>query len=288
MKKKLFKKNNKNKHKIFDLIALFAIFFITASIYFLFSRKTEYLYITIRLFNHEYPENYIDTNQPKAWYVEQIIPGKSQKNQLGETLIEIADVYSYPNAYVFNDVYVTLKIKALQNKVTKQYLYEGIPLLIHDVRSFKVKDLLISGEIIDLFEKKRDLKSFKLVLKIKENEVKVDYVNNSQVLIKGIDNHIADLLKEGITVKDSENTNLVEVTKVEKNPGERELTNTSGIVKIIDPERTQVYLHVDLLAENINDYYFYRKKESLLVGENLWLNFDQVSVLGEIISVEEN
>jgi len=45
---------------------------------------------------------------------------------------------------------------------------------------------------------------------------------------------------------------------------------------------------VNLLAENINDYYFYRKKESLLVGENLWLNFDQVTVIGEIISIEEN
>lgn len=284
--KKIFKKNNKNKNKIFDLIALFAIFFITASIYFFFSRKTEYLYITIRLFNHEYPENYIDTNQPKAWYVEQIVPGKSQKNQLGEALIEVADVYSYPNAYVFNDVYVTLKIKVIQNKVTKQYLYEGIPLLIHDIRSFKVKDVLISGEIIDLFENKRELKKFKLLLKVKPN--KTDYTNNSQLLIKGIDNHVANLLQEGLKIRDSEDTTLVKVTKVEKKPGEREFASINGIVKIIDPERTQVYLHVDLLAENINDYYFYRKKESLLVGENLWLNFDRVSVVGEIISIEEN
>jgi hypothetical protein len=284
--KKIFKKNNKNKNKIFDLIALFAIFFITASIYFFFSRKTEYLYITIRLFNHEYPENYIDTNQPKAWYVEQIVPGKSQKNQLGEALIEVADVYSYPNAYVFNDVYVTLKIKVIQNKVTKQYLYEGIPLLIHDIRSFKVKDVLISGEIIDLFENKRELKKFKLLLKVKPN--KTDYTNNSQLLNKGIDNHVANLIQEGLKIRDSEDTTLVKVTKVEKKPGEREFASINGIVKIIDPERTQVYLHVDLLAENINDYYFYRKKESLLVGENLWLNFDRVSVVGEIISIEEN
>ena len=158
--KTAIKKKLKNISSL-DIFALFALFFITALTYFVFSRKTEYLNVTLRLFNQDSPEYVLNSNQPKSWYVEQIQIGTAQKNQLGETLVEVTDVYSYPNGYVYEDVYVTLKIKAVQNKITKQYVYEGSPLLIHDVKSFKIQNLLVTGEIIDIFEKERELKKEK-------------------------------------------------------------------------------------------------------------------------------
>lgn len=283
MNKKLIKKIKKISS--LDIIALFTIFFITASAYFFLSRKTEYLTITIKLFDRDTPEYTIDSNLPKSWYIEQIEVEKAQKNQFGEKLVEIVDVYTYPNAFVYNDVYVTLKVKAIQNKITKQYLFEGSPLLIHDIRSFKIQDLLLHGEIIDISEKERETKKFKVVLELLPKNI--DYVNNSESLILGLKNYIADLFVEGLAVKDSKNTELVKITKVEKKPGERIIANTNGLIKYLDTDRTQVFLHVDLLAEKINDHYFYRKKETLAVGENLWLNFDEVNVVGTILSIEE-
>jgi len=283
MNKKLIKKFKKVSS--LDIIALFTIFFITASAYFFLSRKTEYLDITIKLFDHDAPEYAVDSNLPKSWHIEQIEVGKAQKNQFGEKLIEIIDVYSYPNAFVYNDVYVTLKVKAIQNKITKQYLFEGSPLLIHDIRTFKIQDLLLHGEIIDISEKERETKKFKIVLELLPKNS--SYVNNSDSLILGLKNYIADLFVEGLVIKDSKNTELVKVRKVEKKPGERIIANTNGLIKYPDTDRTQVFLHIDLLAERINNYYFYRKKETLAVGENLWLNFDEVNVVGTILSIEE-
>lgn len=283
--KTLFKKKLKNITSL-DIFGLFILFFITALTYFAFSRKTEYLNVTIRLFNQDSPEYVINSNQPKSWYVEQIKVGTAQKNQIGETLVEVIDVYGYPNGYIYEDVYVTLRIKAVQNKITKQYIYEGSPLLIHDIKSFKIQNLLVSGEIIDIFEKERELKKFKV--KVELNPKNVDYTNNSDSLIRGVENYVANLLKKGLTVKDSRNTNIIVVTDVEKKPGQRIVTTNSAIHYLADPETTRVTLHLDLLAEKINDKYLYRKKEAMLVGEKIWLTFDQVSVVGTITEITEN
>lgn len=288
MKKKLklkFQKRIKDLSSI-DILGIFAIFFITATIYFFFSRKTEYLNITIRLFNQDAPEYVLDSNQPKAWYIDQIITGKAQRNQLGETLIEITDVYSYPNGYLYNDVYVTLKIKAVQNKITKQYIYEGSPLLIHDVKSFKIQDLLLSGEIIDIHNQTRELKKFKVVFKLFPKRIGDGFVNNSDSMIYGIDNYVAELIKEDLAISDSEGTELVKINKIEKSPGKRVLTTNNGLISIHDPDRTQVILYTDVLAEKINNHYYYRKEEPLMVDEQIWLTFEKVTVPGTIISIE--
>jgi hypothetical protein len=286
MKKELqtkLKKRFKNISSI-DILGLFAIFFITSATYFFFSRKTEYLDITIKLFNQDTPEYSLDSNQPKSWYIEQIQKGKAQKSQFGESLIEIKDVYSYPSAYVYNDVYVTLRLKAVQNKITKQYTYESSPLLIHDLRSFKIQDLLLNGEIIDIANKPRELKKFKV--KVELDPKKVDFTNNSDSLIKGVEKYVADLITTDLTIKDSNGQEIVKINKIDKQAGERIIATDRGLVYVNDPERVKVKLDLDIVGEKINNYYFYRKKETLLIGEQVWLTFEKVSVVGTIISVE--
>jgi len=278
-------KKNK-KFSTIDFLSLFAVFFFTAITYFFFSRKTEYLSITVRLFNQDSPEYSLDSNQPKAWYIEQIKKGKAQKNLLGETLIEIVDVYSYPNGYVYNDVYVTLKIKAIQNKITKQYVYEGSPLLIHDIKSFKIQDLMLNGEIIDLTNKPRETKKFKVVFELHDLRINFDFVNNSQAMVKGVNNYVADLIAEGLSIKDSNKNELVTIKKVEKKPGERIIATNNGLLSVQDQDRTQVVLETDLIAEKINNHYYYRKEEPLIVDEIIYLTFEQITVSGTIISIE--
>ncbi len=269
-----------------DLLLLFAIFFMTATVYFFFSRKTEYLYITLRLFNHDAPEYVLDSNQTKAWYIEQVRVGKAQKSQLGETLIEIVDVYSYPNGDVYNDVYVTIKLKAVQNKITKQYVYEGSPLLIHDVKSFKIQDLLVVGEIIDLYQRERKLQKFKVAFELQPKRVGYELHNNSQALIKGVENYVAELIEEGMQIKNSRDEVLVGITKVHKSHGEAVVISNNGLSRIPYPDRTQVTIETELLAEKINNHYYYRKEEPLIVDEQIYLTFDQVTALGTITAVE--
>ncbi len=268
-----------------DILGVFAIFFVTVSVYFFLGRRTEYLDITIRLFNHDAPEYVLDSNQPKHWYIEHIVPGKVQKSGLGEKLVEIIDVYSYPNGYVYNDVYVTLRLKTAQNKITKQYIYEGSPLLIHDVRSFRIADVILHGEIIDIDREKVELQKLKVIFElIPKNS---NFSNNSQAIFKGIENNLADLIEKDLTINDSKGTTLVKVVKVDKKMGEVILANQNGLQKIPNPDMTQVFLETEIAAEKINNFYFYRKEESLIVDQSIYLTFDMFTVVGKIIKIEE-
>lgn len=269
-----------------DILSLFAIFFVTASAYFFLSRKTEYLDITLRLFNNDSPEQWLDSNQTKSWYIEQIKIGKTQKGAFGDKLAEIIDVYSYPNGYVYNDVYVTLRLKTSQNKITKQFIYEGNPLLIHDVRSFKIQDLIVSGEIINIGNQKNETAKIKVTFELESRRFGYDIQNNSQAIIKGVENYIADLIRKDLTIVDSKDQELVKITKVIKKPGKISLATINGLKEINDSSRTQVTIETDLLAEKVNNHYYYRKEEPLIVDEKIYLTFDQITVTGKIIKIE--
>jgi hypothetical protein len=274
-----------------DIFGFFIIILITSTIYFFFNRKVQYLDITIRLFNYEGPEYSIESNKPRPWYVNQIEVGKKQKGGLGETLIEIVDVYSYPGPSVYYDSYVTLRIRVAFNQITQQYIYDGSPLLIHDIRSFKIQDLLLSGEIVDMSANDPDYQKFEVSLELDPRgtsplSAHEDFENNSMALVEGVKNYIADSLEEGMSIKDSKNTNLVKIKEIKTQPGGRGIAGPNGYFFAVDPERTKVVLVLEILGENINNHYYYRKDAPLAVGNNLHLMFDQVSTYGTITSLK--
>lgn len=268
----------------FNFFALFLVGFLIALTYLLLSRKTTYLDITLRLYNQDIPEYAPGSNTPYVWYIEKIIPGKAVKNLLGENIVEIVDTFSYPTAYVNNEVYVTLRVKAIQNKVTKQYTYEGSPLLINDIRSFKIQDLLLNGVIVDLSDHKYETKKFKVLVEL--NNKNYTFQNNSDVMVKGIDNYVADFVKSGLVIKDSKNIEIAKILEVNKKPGVKVATSNTGVRTFQDPDRTQVFVTVEILAEKIGDSYFYKKTTPILAGEGIWFNLDKITVIGTILSVQ--
>ncbi len=266
-----------------NFFALFLVGFLTVLTYLFLSRKTTHLDITLRLYNQDVPEYYLGSNAPYVWYTEKIIPGKATKNLLGESTIEIVDTFSYPTAYVNNEVYVTLRVKAVQNKVTKQYTYEGSPLLINDIRSFKIQDLLLNGVIVDLSNQQYETKKFKILVTL--NNRSYNFQNNSDVIVKGIENYIADLVKENMIIKDSKGNEIAKILKVTKKPGEKVVSSSTGVKSFQDPERTQVVIETEVLTEKIGNSYFYKKTTPILAGEGIWLYLDNITVTGTILSV---
>jgi hypothetical protein len=270
-----------------DILGVFLSVFLVAAAYFFLSRQVDYLNVTIRLFDYDGPEYAIGSNRPRPWYVEQIKVGKKQKTGQGIVLAEVIDVYQYPGPSVYNDAYVTLRLRTAKNRITKQHIYEGSPLLIHDIRSFKIQDLLISGEIVDVVEKNRQLHKFSVLLELVPQGVgSWNFDNNSSALIKGVRKYIADVLKSGMMIKDSRDNVLVKVQDVKKQPGERSVVGAGGYVSVADPDRTQVILNLDIWAEEINGSYYYRKESPLIIDQRLHLIFDELSILGAIISIE--
>ena len=285
--KKIFVKNP----KIIDVFGLLLILFVISLAYLLFNRKVEYLNVTLRLFNYGDSEYYIGGNKPRPWYVEQITPGKKQKSGLGRTLIEIIDVYNYEGPSALQDVYVTLKIRTAQNRINQQYIYNGSPLLIHDIRSFKVQDILIAGEIVDIENNEnphqRETGRFLVSLELAPQGMQLeDFNNNSAFLVEGVKNYIAESLYPGMTIKDSRENEMVVVKEIETSLGIRSWVGPSGYMETIDPNRTKVILQLEIVGEKINGYYYYRREAPLTINQGLYLMFDNVSVLGSITKIE--
>ncbi len=290
MKKKLFKLKKQFLKKvkeasIIDLLGIFLVVFLVGSAYFFFSRKTEYLEVTIKLLNYDGPEYTFGQNKPRALYVEKIKPGKKQIDGIGRSLSEIVDVYEYSSPTVLNDVYVTLKLRALKNKVSNQYIFDGTPLLIHEIRSFKIQDLLLTGEIVDLSAEQRTYKEF-----VAKLEIEPDFgaYNVSSALIEGVENYVADSLEPGMVIRDSTGRELVKIITIDKKPGTRSFVSENGFYSVEDPNRKRVFLTIKVLGEKINNGYFYRKESPLLLNEKLYLTFDNIAFLGTIFSIEES
>ncbi|MBU0974836.1 hypothetical protein KKD03_04005 [Patescibacteria group bacterium] len=290
MKKQLlkYKKIFRKKSRVIDVFGVLLILFIISLSYLLLNRKVEYLNITLRLFNYEGAEYGIGGNKPRPWYVEQITPGKKQVSGFGQTLIEVMDVYNYDGPSALQDTYVTLKVRAAQNRTSKQYIYNGSPLLIHDVRSFKVQDILIVGEIVDVEDssnatiKKKDKFLVSLDLYSQEGIV----MSNSAVVIDGIENYVFKSLEKGMKINDSHDDVVVEIIDIEKSAGIRSWVGSYGYTETIDPNRTKVKLKLEISGEKINNYYYYRREAPLIVGQGLHLIFNNTSVVGIITEVE--
>ena len=267
-----------------DFLGVFLIVFLMGSAYFFLSRKVDYVDLTVRLLDYDGPEYSLGQNRPRAWYVEQVIPGKKQTDGLGRSLVEVIDVYQYSGPSVFHDVYVTLRLRAVKNRITDQYIFNGSPLLIHDIRSFQVSDLLINGEVIDISPGKRETKKFKAELLLSTSaEI---FSNTSETIVEGVNQHIVDALETGMVIQDSLGQELVVVKDVKKEPGRRSKVGDQGYLSVIDPERTKVTLEIEVVGEEINGNYYYRKETPLISNQMLFLIFDNIAVLGTIISIE--
>ncbi|MBP7700827.1 hypothetical protein KA111_02075 [Candidatus Woesebacteria bacterium] len=290
MKKQIlkYKKLLITKFKFVDIFGLLLIFFVISLSYLLLNRKVEYLNITLRLFNYEGSEYGIGTNKPRPWYVEQIKPGKKLVGGFGQTLIEVTDVYNYEGPSTLQDTYVTLKIRAAQNKTSKQYIYNGSPLLIHDVRSFKVQDLLIIGEIIDIEDSEINIKkeTKKFLISLDLFSQLSNNINRSDVVIEGVEDYIANSIEKGMKIKDSNNNVVVEIIDMTTSPGIRSWVGPNGYVETVDPNRTKVKLKVEIVGEEINNYYYYRREAPFIVGGGLHLIFNNTSVVGTITDVK--
>lgn len=257
-------------------IALFLL--IVASAAYLLLRPATYVYVTMRLFERDAPDFYF--NRPTHLYVEKLVPGLKETGGFGENLLEIVDVYRYRSNNTYHDTFVTVKTKAAYNKRKGQYSYNGTPLLIGSFRTFRLQNIIVNGVILDISHTKeaREKKTFII-------EGYLDPINNQNHSTypdnitrgDGVENYLAQEIHEGIKVVDIHNNILAEIVKVKKTPG-KIFSPLTPQVFVNDPERTRVEITLRVVAEKINDAYYFQKEGRLLVGQTLYFAFDRIHI----------
>jgi len=280
------------KFRWIDIFGISLFFLILAVASFFFLRSSEYVTITVRLFERDAPD--FEFNLPRQWYIENVQKGLKETDQLGRTVVEILDVFRYPSSIVKQEVFATLKVRSIYNKRTGQHTYNGLPLLIGEYRTFRLQRLLLSGVIVDIEtkDKPREQKKFLVIGFLdpidhegrapEEQVAVIDAIN-----VDGVRNFLADKIIPGLKMHDSEGVVIAEITFVNKTPGKISLIQNNRYVVVNDPDRKRVEVTIEILTEKISDDYYFQKEQALTIGEKILLTFNNLRIHPTITSVTE-
>lgn len=265
----------------FDLIGL-GIFFAGLTIAaFFFLRKADYVTITLRISKSDQLPTW--SNPEPLWYLEHITKGLSDKDILGRTNLEVQDVYYYPNNGTEQTVFVDLLARAVYNKRTKTYTYNGSSLFVSTHQDFNISGVQVSGVIYDInhsFDHQKEKRIVYGELEIKRNE---DTIHLANTEFEGIKKYVSKKIGEGMDVKDSRGNVIAKILTVKKEPAYKTFIFGNKLTRVIDPERERVYLTVELELVRINGKDLYKQEVPVLVNSNLALEFQDFGIILTVI-----
>lgn len=292
---KLLSLLRKNVSLLREVIGVGFFFLLLSIAAFFFLRSGEYVTVKLRITQSDGLKNYLVWDMPPLWYTQILKPGMGEQDFFGRSMIEIKNVLtSFPED---NEelVYVELKIKAIYNKRTKQYSYNGVPLLIGSYHRFKLSGLQIPGVIHsvgDLGSNNFETKKYTLTgfLDPRNNEGSVyNFTNKIVDLVRfdGVPIYISKLLYKGLQMKDDQGKIYAEIIDVKKGAARKYIIDRDKEISIIDPEREKVELTVEINATMINGRpYFKDDVKRMTVGNTLFLDFNDFGVSFTISSLE--
>lgn len=285
------------KLQIIDILGIGIFFIIISILAIFFLRKSSFVYLTILVSKDKYSFTSAYYYKPPDWYLENLKIGMINKDILGKSDLELVDMYYYPTAVNERELYLTLKVKTVFNRRTKQHSYEGQPLLIGEGRVFKLDSVYISGNIQEINNNLDEEKKTKTVvvtgeLEGKNHETLPNFgevlIQDGNMIFMGIKKYLADQINKDLTVVNSKKETVAKITNVEKNTGYREFIYNNSYIKKVDPDRQIVRLKVELTLDKVNEKYLYMKTEQILIGKKIQLPFNNFVVYLTIEEIEQS
>lgn len=277
-----------------DTATISILFIILTVAFFFFLRKTEYITIRLRVTQSDGLKNYLTWDMPPYWYTRVLKPGMEDTDFLRRSIIKIERVI--PGFPEDNEqkTYVDLRIQALYSKQTKQYSYNGIPLLIGSYQRFKVNGIQIPGVIhsignlgVSIYpQKKYFLRGF---LDQRRNDWSPGITNEPTSFIEydGVNKYLADKIQNGMQMQQGDLI-IARIIKLTKSPAIKKIIQLGQTYTIPDPDRLRVDLTVEVTASIINDRpYFKDDQQRLLVNSSIPLDFGFIKPAMTITDIQE-
>lgn len=296
MNKKLIKKIM-SSFRLIDLIGIGIFLTVLVILTLFFLRKSSFTYVTLLVSKDRYSFNSLYSYKPPNWYLENLTIGMTNKDIVGKTDLELVDMYYYPTVGNESELYITLKVKTTFNQRSQQHSYQGQPLLIGESRAFKLSSTYIPGNIHKIEDQlNKDQQTKKIIVhgELESNyhekipNFNIDKVIYGEVRFFGIKNYLADKVVEGLTIRDSKDEKLVEVTDVKKTTGYKEFVHRNSFIKTADYERQIVKLTAEINLRKVNDKYLHMEAEQILIGKTIQLPFENFVVYLTIEKIENS
>ncbi len=272
-----------NKFHFFDIIGITIFFSILAVAAFFFLRKADYVTLTLRVSESDSLEIW---SMPPLWYTSYLKPGLTSKDMLGRPTIEVVDVYQYLSRESSSLTYVKLKVRAVYNRRTNEYSYNGSNLLIGSYQQFKVQGLLLTGVVHSINSSNLpDLKKF--LIKGYVSPILTDGTAlSAETISTGVPLFISKKIREGLTVTDASGTTLAQIKKVHRSPAQRRFLSNGQFTQVNDPTAERVEVEVAVLAEKNRDLYFFRQDSPLIINSSLYLLFGELQLPIQITDIQ--
>ncbi len=277
-----------------DIGAISIFFAMLAIALFFFLRRTEYVTVRLRISQSDELRNNLTSFMTPLWYANVLRPGMEDTDFFGRSIIKIDRII--PGFPEDNEqkTYIDLRIQALYSRQTKQYSYNGIPLLIGSYQRFRVNGIQIPGVIhaigvlgIESYpQKKYTLHGF---LDHRQNDWVPGVTNQTTSLIEydGVYTYLAEKIQNGMEMKLGDAT-IAKIVKISKSPAIKRVIELGRTHIIPDPERTRVELAVEINASIINGRpYFKDDQQRLLVNSSIPLDFGLIKPIMTITDIQE-
>lgn len=275
-------------------IDLLGILFVVGTVFtvgFFFLRRGETIDVVVRA--SERDAGYTPwSSEISLWYANSLRVGAAQYDSLGKKTIEVIDKKIYPTGQDYRVVDITLRLRAVFNKRTKQYLYGGDRILIGATQKFQLGPYVIRGLVRDINNTAQyETKTYIVrgYLSPLQNNISVYGWGGSfsgTPNTTGVPTYLAGSIAVGEKVHDSKGRAVATVISAETKPAVFVLANTLPY-RVIDERNSEVYLVLQLEGEIIGDKPLYLGIHPIVVNSNIVLHLDNKSLVVTLTDIKE-
>jgi hypothetical protein len=245
----------------FDIGVGIIVIILAFSGYLFFKRDVQYITIRVKITDREIL--YANT-QPADWYANRFVVGDSEKDALGRTITEIVGVENYSVGTNKKALYIDMKIKAVYDKRTKTYSARGKTVAFGTPMRFYLSKVIFDGIVTEFPESTQ-------LYKITTTTV--------TVLARGLEPSVAEKIKTGDKILDSNGTTLAEIIELEATPAERVTTTVGGDLLLrFDPLYKDVHMKISMRTKILEQDFYVLDNIPLKVGVSLPLSLNNVSL----------
>lgn len=270
---------------IVDLVGISFFFIIVVLSAFFFLRSADYVTVLLRVSESDSINIWA---RPASWYVSELKPGLTEKDGLGRDVLTVTEVETYQTSEENKTAYLQLKLRAVYNKRTNQYLYNGVPLLIGSYQTFKLQGVQLMGVIHQVGEEIEQSEKKKYLVKgyIDSTSTEKDALAANS-FTEGISLFRAEKFREGLEIINSKGYPIAKVISVEKSPAYRMFPYDSTYFKALDRDKQVVNLEVEIIVEKNGEQFMFKKEQVVKVGRLIYLDFPEADAPLVVTSFEE-
>lgn len=276
------------KAAIIDIILILSAVLGLAFFLYVFFRKSDYVIATIKVGDESVNFNDgVDWNGTRPWFTEIVHGGDvKQKDGLGRTVAEVLSVQSYDIRYNRKALYIKVRFKAVYEKSSGQYVYNGLPLVIGSYMRIPFSTVSVQGLVTKIEGLPDFRQKAKLIVEAKLEDESSTYLQTS-----GVSPYVASEILNTNEIKDGEGNVIIKILQKKVEDANVFVATADGTALVRkNPLRKDVYLTLEVDVTKIGNRYYLFDDMPILIGQTMPLNTTKLSVFPIVtkITIDEN